>query len=1073
MIHESQVSFNAGELSPLMDARTNVEKYASGCRQMRNFVLHTHGPVFRRPGTEYLGEVYNTAEPSRLLEFVFSNTTTFIIEMARGCFRFWSQGRLVVDKNGNAITAAHSYLPAEFFQVQARQINNVVYFAHANHPPLKLTREEKATDDDGVPWKSVEMPFTYPPLLDENVEKDFTEPPAVEEKLRVNLECWPEFELEAGGSYSIELQRPVRTGNDAKNVIVDRWVPATKKWAAVRTLTWANSYTAAPSASALVITVSGRHRIRYTGKALPLHNPTAAGLRSGATVYRDYTSEEDKTRLAHLDLCSNAPYAPSVIMPAGDWQATAVCGSTIATGAALYVQKKVSGKWSNVTILKLAAGKSVAYSGAPLTTPTEMRLAYVLGTASSGHGLLERLVYPVHTVTTVTPSHTSEDPTPGAPVRTLTASTPLFVPSDKNSPPPADDETGDDEPEFYESTGSGETEAADEPATAEDALVNTGHENAYFQIVHRRELSYTELVGVNNSATPATPWAVRTSQPLRVVGKWDLFTYGLWKGQLFLERRASTGGWEILRTWTGNYDRNIVSSGEQDKDGDLRLRVNDAMVGKEAGGANVPRFVLESADSRSYGLVKITAVHPPATGADKATVADVKVLREIGTTQPTTLWAEGAWSGHRGYPAAVALHQGRLWFGGTRSRPQGLWGSVSGDFENFRRSTYDDGSIAILLASETANPIRWLGSAPGGLLVGTGGEEWAITGSNDDGIITPVSVKAQRQSGYSSSAVPARLAQDVTLFVQRDGRRLRQLIYDSAQQGYSASDLTVLASHVTRGGIVQLAFQQAPTPIVWAVTGTGRLIGMTFEREQNVFGWHVHDTDGFIESVAVIPGTPSDEVWLVVNRPHPDDTLSRPRRMVERFSLRGDASSWSHPLIYSDSAVVVANPSQDLRVGGFRHLAGRTVQVLADGCVHAPCLVDATGYITLSVPATQIIAGLRYDSVLQPMKREVALADGTAQGRRFKLNGVTLRVDHSLGGEINANPDDPTLPWERIVDRRVATPMNGRPALYTGEHTLHVESRHEQALNLCIRQSEPLPFNLTALILRYDTYAQQ
>ena len=99
MIHESQVSFNAGELSPLMDARTNVEKYASGCRQMRNFVLHTHGPVFRRPGTEYLGEVYNTAEPSRLLEFVFSNTTTFIIEMARGCFRFWSQGRLVVDKN--------------------------------------------------------------------------------------------------------------------------------------------------------------------------------------------------------------------------------------------------------------------------------------------------------------------------------------------------------------------------------------------------------------------------------------------------------------------------------------------------------------------------------------------------------------------------------------------------------------------------------------------------------------------------------------------------------------------------------------------------------------------------------------------------------------------------------------------------------------------------------------------------------------------------------------------------------------------------------------------------------------
>src|SRR3954470_12267663 len=112
----------------------------------------------------------------------------------------------------------------------------------------------------------------------------------------------------------------------------------------------------------------------------------------------------------------------------------------------------------------------------------------------------------------------------------------------------------------------------------------------------------------------------------------------------------------------------------------------------------------------------------------------------------------------------------------------------------------------------------------------------------------------------------AKLIHEVTIFVQRDARRVRQLSYEQSQQGYTAADLTVLAPHVTAGGVRQIAFQQAPTAILWVVTNDGKLCGMTFEKEQNVFGWHVHETDGDIETVAVLHGTPADEVWCGVKR---------------------------------------------------------------------------------------------------------------------------------------------------------------------------------------------------------------
>src|SRR4029078_11603562 len=130
------------------------------------------------------------------------------------------------------------------------------------------------------------------------------------------------------------------------------------------------------------------------------------------------------------------------------------------------------------------------------------------------------------------------------------------------------------------------------------------------------------------------------------------------------------------------------------------------------------------------GLVKVTSYTSPSS-------VKVDVVRILAATTPTRLWAQGAWSDFRGYPGAVGLHEARLWFGGSKYQPQTLWASVSNDFENFRRSTLDDGSLAVRLAAESSNSIRWLSSATA-LLIGTGGEEWALR-SGTDGPLTPTS----------------------------------------------------------------------------------------------------------------------------------------------------------------------------------------------------------------------------------------------------------------------------------------------------------------------------------------------
>lgn len=168
-IHLQIPSFNAGELSPLLGARFAVEKVASGCRKLRNFIPHTHGPVFRRPGFEFLGYSQDADTKSRLFPFSFSTTTGFILEFSEAGLAVWSAGEKVTLQSDVGLP----YSEQECTELQIEQVNDVLYIAHQNHPPMTLTRY---ADDD---WRLDEVQWTWPPLLDENVSESESGTPTV------------------------------------------------------------------------------------------------------------------------------------------------------------------------------------------------------------------------------------------------------------------------------------------------------------------------------------------------------------------------------------------------------------------------------------------------------------------------------------------------------------------------------------------------------------------------------------------------------------------------------------------------------------------------------------------------------------------------------------------------------------------------------------------------------------------------------------------------------------------------------------------------------------------------------
>jgi hypothetical protein len=601
-------------------------------------------------------------------------------------------------------------------------------------------------------------------------------------------------------------------------------------------------------------------------------------------------------------------------------------------------------------------------------------------------------------------------------------------------------------PFLDENTGTGTIAASATTGTAIDLTASVAtfkpeHVGSYFQIAHRRQSAFVQK----------TLEAVGTSNSLRCVGKWELTTYGTWGGEIRLQRSYDNGtSWETIRSYSGKKDRNVNTTGEETKECLLRVEFAD-----RTDGTVDHRALLELQEARQFGVVRIDVV-------TSGTAATAKVVKDLHSTDATSFWSEGAWSDWQGYPGCGALHEGRLWLAGTKRQPQSIWASVVDDYPNFRRYVADDSALFLTLASRESQQIQWL-LGRDALLVGTTSGEWTVSGGG--GSITPGNVRAEQQSSYGSKRMSAVAIQDSVIFIQRNGRKVRELLLvnGAEKQGYIAPDLNILSEHVTAGEIVETAYQQNPYSVFWAVKGDGKMIGMTYERDQGVAGWHMHETKGVIESVACIYGTGmEDEVWLAVRRTINGGTVRYIERFVVDMRQKQEAGDKANLWFVDCGKKVTLSPASKVVIG-LGHLEGEELAILGDGTVEPPRTV-AGGQVTCQNASAQVIAGIAYTSTVRPLPLDIALNDGASMGRKAQVFRAYLRFWQSLGAQVEGNGEG----WDDVFFRAPDDLMDNAPALFTGIKEVYLPNAWNRECTVAVRQILPLPMTLVALVARWS-----
>ena len=305
---------------------------------------------------------------------------------------------------------------------------------------------------------------------------------------------------------------------------------------------------------------------------------------------------------------------------------------------------------------------------------------------------------------------------------------------------------------------------------------------------------------------------------------------------------------------------------------------------------------------------------------DEVTVTAFIDGPDASATTATVNWRLGVWSDTTGWPAAVTFHQNRLAFAGPTDNPQRVDLSRTGDFENFAptevdATVVDDNAVTNTLSADTVNAIRWLADDEKGLLIGTVGGEWVMRPSETGAVLTPATVQSKRSSAFGSANIQPIRSGRAVIFVQKALRKLRELAYVFEDDGFRAPDLTLISEHITRTGVVDMAYQTEPQSLIWVVLADGTLICLTYDRDQKVVGWSRHvvggvsdtgTTQAVVESVAVIPNAAAtaDELYVVVKRYIDGATV----RYIEYLKPHWDDSKDREDAFFVDSGLTLDSP---------------------------------------------------------------------------------------------------------------------------------------------------------------------
>lgn len=411
------------------------------------------------------------------------------------------------------------------------------------------------------------------------------------------------------------------------------------------------------------------------------------------------------------------------------------------------------------------------------------------------------------------------------------------------------------------------------------------------------------------------------------------------------------------------------------------------------------------------------------TSYSSGTSVGAQVLEPFGSTTGSSDWSEGSWSDYRGWPSAVALYEGRLWWAGRGVN----YGSVSDAFYSFDDTVEgDSGTIQRSIGSGPVDNINWLLPVQR-LMIGGEGAEYSARSNSFDEPLTPTNYNVKIPSTQGSAAVTPLKVDNYGMFIQKNNQRLFSLSYNASVDDFAPSDMTLLCPEVGEEDFVALAAQRMLDTRIHAVRGDGLTAVLVTDPLENVRAWILVETDGEIEDACVLPSSDSaeDQVYYTIKRTVDNTTV----RYHEKWALESECRG--ETLNKQADSFVSGTQSSSATITGLDHLEGEQVVVWADGVDYSPgsgalqTLYTVTGgAISLATAVVDYVVGLPYRARYKSTKLAYAATQGTAinQMKSWGSIGFVLAYTHNRGLEFGDSFD--TLKYMPLTNNNQPIPPN-------------------------------------------------
>lgn len=480
---------------------------------------------------------------------------------------------------------------------------------------------------------------------------------------------------------------------------------------------------------------------------------------------------------------------------------------------------------------------------------------------------------------------------------------------------------------------------------------------------------------------------------------------------------------------------------------DLTLKRNKNVVAWTApAGVTANRYRIYKADNQQdYGFIGTT---------DSLSFTDDNIAPDL-TDGPPEAYNPFA-GGNR--PSTVTFFEQRLFWARTLASPSAVYGSRTADFENYdiARPLKEDDAITFRIMAQKVNAVNALVPMEN-LLALTGDAVFKIMGSNTDYLAATPPPRALRQSGRGVSRLKPIIMDEVIFYQPSVGSEVRSLGFSFDIDGYRSNDVSIFSPGLFRGFTFNAwTYAQEPLSVLFAARSDGKMPAFTWQQEQQVWGWTLCETQGEIIDVCSIPEQDENRTYFLVRR-----TIDG----VERLFLERMASAkWSDvkQSCYLDCSMSFAPmvPTSSFLVP---HLAGATVDALADGFVIRGLAVAADGAVDLGYDVEDFVTiGLPYEAVIETLPLVMQTREGWSRDKRQMLGDVVMQLSDTRHGSIEAGR---RLEKMYPIKARRNEPLGQPTALFTGSVSASTEPLTSGEATLFIRSTEPTPMTVTAVYL--------